>query len=158
MQKIVTSLWFDTQAEEAATYYCSLFPDSKILAISRYGSAGPREEGLVMSVDFELAGTAFNAINGGPEFKFSEATSLLVNCEDLAEVDRLWEALGDGGEPGPCGWIRDRFGLSWQVVPTVLGELASDPNPVKAQAVIGAMLQMGKLDVAELQRAYDEAA
>jgi predicted 3-demethylubiquinone-9 3-methyltransferase (glyoxalase superfamily) len=153
MQKIVTSLWFDTQAEDAARFYTSIFPDSKIVNVTRYGSAGPREEGLVMTVDFKLHGQEFNAINGGPEFKFSEATSLIVRCRDQAEVDQLWEKLGDGGEPGPCGWIKDKYGLSWQVVPVVLDELIADPDPVKAQRVMAAMLQMGKIDVAELQRA-----
>ena len=155
MQKIVTSLWFDDQAEDAANFYCSLFPNSKIVEIARYGSAGPRPEGMVMTVDFELDGERFNAINGGPEFKFTEAMSLLVNCEGQAEVDALWDKLGDGGEPGPCGWIKDRFGLSWQIVPTALPELLSDPDRDKAQRVMKAMLQMGKIDVAELRRAAE---
>jgi predicted 3-demethylubiquinone-9 3-methyltransferase (glyoxalase superfamily) len=156
MQKIVTSLWFDDQAEEAANYYCSIFPDSKITQMSRYGSAGPRPEGMVMAVDFELDGRAFNALNGGPEFKFTEATSLLVNCQDQDEVDNLWEKLGAGGEHGPCGWLKDRYGLSWQIVPVALGEMLSDPDPVKSQRVMAAMLKMGKLDEAELRRAYEE--
>ena len=154
MQKIVTSLWFDTEAEEAANFYCSKFKDSKILNVSHYGSAGPRPEGMVLAVDFQLAGQTFNAINGGPDFKFTEATSLLVNCESQDEVDQFWDALGEGGEPGPCGWLKDKYGLSWQTVPTVLDELLADPDPEKSQRVMRSMLQMGKLDVAELQRAY----
>jgi predicted 3-demethylubiquinone-9 3-methyltransferase (glyoxalase superfamily) len=154
MQKIVTSLWFDTEAEEAAKFYCSKFKDSKILNVSHYGSAGPRPEGMVLAVDFQLAGQTFNAINGGPDFKFTEATSLLVNCESQDEVDQFWDALGEGGEPGPCGWLKDKYGLSWQIVPTVLNELLADPDPDKAQRVMKSMLQMGKIEVAELQRAY----
>jgi predicted 3-demethylubiquinone-9 3-methyltransferase (glyoxalase superfamily) len=156
MQKIVPSLWFDTEAEEAANFYCSIFGDSKILEVARYGSAGPRPEGMVMTVDFELAGQRFNALNGGPDFKFTEATSLLVNCEGQEEVDRLWDKLtADGGEPGPCGWLKDRYGLSWQIVPVALGEMLSDPDPDKSQRVMAAMLKMGKLDVAQLRRAYE---
>jgi predicted 3-demethylubiquinone-9 3-methyltransferase (glyoxalase superfamily) len=154
VQKIITSLWFDTEAEEAANFYCSKFRDSKILNVSHYGSAGPRPEGMVLAVDFQLAGQTFNAINGGPDFKFTEATSLLVNCESQDEVDQFWDALGEGGEPGPCGWLKDKYGLSWQIVPTILDELLADPDPEKAQRVMKSMLQMGKIDVAELQRAY----
>jgi predicted 3-demethylubiquinone-9 3-methyltransferase (glyoxalase superfamily) len=154
MQKIVTSLWFDTEAEEAANFYCSKFRDSKILNVAHYGAAGPRPEGMVMAVDFQLAGQTFNAINGGPDFKFTEAISLLVNCESQDEVDQFWDALGEGGEPGACGWLKDRYGLSWQIVPTVLNELLADPDAEKAQRVMKSMLQMGKIDVAELQRAY----
>jgi predicted 3-demethylubiquinone-9 3-methyltransferase (glyoxalase superfamily) len=155
MQKIVTSLWFDTEAEEAANFYCSKFKDSKILNVSHYGSAGPRPEGMVLAVDFQLAGQTFNALNGGPDFKFTEATSLLVHCESQDEVDQFWAALGEGGEPGPCGWLKDKYGLSWQIVPTALDEMLADPDPEKAQRVMKSMLQMGKIDVAELQRAYD---
>ena len=155
MQKIVTSLWFDEQAEEAAKFYCSIFPNSKITQLSRYGSAGPRPEGMVMAVDFELDGQGFNALNGGPEFRFTEATSLLVNCQTQDEVDGLWEKLGAGGEHGPCGWLKDRYGLSWQIVPVALGEMLSDPDPVKSQRVMAAMLKMGKLDEAVLRRAYE---
>jgi predicted 3-demethylubiquinone-9 3-methyltransferase (glyoxalase superfamily) len=155
VQKIVPSLWFDTQAEEAAKFYTSIFKNSKIGDIARYGSAGPRPEGMVMTVDFRLAGQDFNAINGGPDFKFTEATSLLVNCETQAEVDELWEKLGKGGEPGPCGWLKDKFGLSWQIVPVALGQMLSDPDPVKAQRVMAAMLQMSKIDVARLREAYE---
>jgi predicted 3-demethylubiquinone-9 3-methyltransferase (glyoxalase superfamily) len=154
VQKIVPSLWFDTQAEEAAKFYVSIFKDSKITNVTRYGSAGPRPEGMVMTVDFRLAGQDFNAINGGPDFKFTEATSLLVNCRTQDEVDDLWQKLGDGGEPGPCGWLKDRFGLSWQVVPVALGEMLSDPDPARSQRVMAAMLQMSKIDLAELREAY----
>jgi len=157
MQKIVTSLWFDTEAEEAANFYCSKFRDSKILSVSHYGSAGPRPEGMVLAVDFQLAGQTFNALNGGPDFKFTEATSLLIHCESQDEVDQYWDALGEGGEPGPCGWLKDKFGLSWQIVPTALDEMLADPDPEKAQRVMKSMLQMGKIDVAELKRAYDGA-
>jgi predicted 3-demethylubiquinone-9 3-methyltransferase (glyoxalase superfamily) len=155
MQKIVTSLWFDDEAEEAAKFYCSIFPNSKVTKLSRYGSAGPRPEGMVMAVDFELDGQGFNALNGGPEFKFTEATSLLVNCQTQEEVDGLWEKLGAGGEYGPCGWLKDRYGLSWQIVPVALGEMLSDPDPVKSQRAMAAMLKMGKLDEDELRRAYE---
>jgi predicted 3-demethylubiquinone-9 3-methyltransferase (glyoxalase superfamily) len=155
VQKIVPSLWFDTQAEEAAKFYVSIFEDSKITSVTRYGSAGPRPEGMVMTVDFQLAGQDFNAINGGPDFKFTEATSLLVNCQTQDEVDDLWQKLGDGGEPGPCGWLKDRYGLSWQVVPVALGEMLSDPDPARSQRVMAAMLQMSKIDLAELRRAYE---
>jgi predicted 3-demethylubiquinone-9 3-methyltransferase (glyoxalase superfamily) len=155
VQKIVPSLWFDTQAEEAAKFYVSIFKDSKITNITHYGSAGPRPEGMVMTVDFRLAGQDFNALNGGPDFKFTEATSLLVNCQTQDEVDDLWQKLGDGGEPGPCGWLKDRYGLSWQVVPVALGEMLSDPDPARSQRVMAAMLQMSKIDLAELRRAYE---
>ena len=155
MQKIVPSLWFDTEAEEAAKFYTSIFRNSKIGNIARYGSAGPRPEGMVMTVDFQLDGQDFNAINGGPDFKFTEATSLLVNCQNQAEVDDLWKKLGDGGEPGPCGWLKDKFGLSWQIVPVALGEMLSDPDPGKSQRVMAAMLQMSKIDLAGLRKAYE---
>ena len=155
MQKIVPSLWFDTEAQEAAKFYTSIFRNSKIGNIARYGSAGPRPEGMVMTVDFQLDGQDFNAINGGPDFKFNEATSLLVNCQNQAEVDDLWKKLGDGGEPGPCGWLKDKFGLSWQIVPVALGEMLSDPDPGKSQRVMAAMLQMSKIDLAGLRKAYE---
>lgn len=156
MQKITTFLWFDDQAEEAVNFYTSLFQDAKVLEVSRYGEAGPGPAGEVMVINFQLAGQEFTALNGGPQFKFNEAISLVVNCESQAEVDRLWEELtADGGEESMCGWLKDKYGLSWQIVPTVLGKLASDPDPVKAQRVIQAMLQMRKLDIAELQKAYE---
>jgi predicted 3-demethylubiquinone-9 3-methyltransferase (glyoxalase superfamily) len=154
VQKIIPSLWFDTEAEEAAKFYTSIFRNSRVTNVARYGSAGPRPEGMVMTVDFQLDGQDFNAINGGPDFKFTESTSLLVNCQAQAEVDDLWNKLGDGGEPGPCGWLKDKFGLSWQIVPVALGEMLSDPDPVKSQRVMAAMLQMSKIDLAGLRKAY----
>jgi predicted 3-demethylubiquinone-9 3-methyltransferase (glyoxalase superfamily) len=154
MQKITPNLWFDTEGEEAANFYVSLFANSKIVEVTRYGDAGPREAGTVMTVTFELDGEEFVALNGGPEFKFTEAVSLQVNCDSQEEVDRLWDALSDGGEPGPCGWLKDRYGLSWQIVPTVLNELVADPDPVKSQRVMKAMLGMKKLDIAGLEAAY----
>ncbi len=155
MQKIVTFLWFDDQAEEAANHYVSIFPDSRILGMSRYGDAGPGKKGSVMVVTFELAGQQFQALNGGPEFKFTEAVSLFVNCETQEEVDTLWEKLSEGGEKGPCGWLKDRYGLSWQIVPTVLEQLLQDEDAEKASRAMRAMLQMGKLDIAGLWRAYE---
>ncbi|HZI98082.1 MAG TPA: VOC family protein [Actinomycetales bacterium] len=157
MQKIVPNLWFDTEAEEAAAHYTSLFKDSKILNVAHYGEAGPRPAGMVMTVSFELAGQEFVAINGGPEFSFTEAVSLQVNCETQDEIDQFWEALSQGGEEGPCGWLKDKFGLSWQIVPTGMDELFNDPDPSKAQRAMAAMLQMGKLDIAALKRAADGA-
>jgi predicted 3-demethylubiquinone-9 3-methyltransferase (glyoxalase superfamily) len=153
MSSISPCLWFDTQAEEAANYYTSVFPDSRILDVQHYGSAGPREEGMVMIVAFELDGRRFLALNGGPEFTFNEAISFEVECADQAEVDRYGATLSEGGEEGPCGWLKDRYGVSWQIVPKRLNELVADPDREKAQRVIAAMLQMRKLDVAELERA-----
>jgi len=155
MKTIDPFLWFDTQAEEAANFYTSLFPNSKILTVTRYGEAGPGEAGSVMTVDFELNGQEFVALNGGPRFKFTEAVSFLVNCETQEEVDDFWEKLSEGGEKGPCGWLKDKYGLSWQVVPTVLSELLSDPDPEKSQRVMKAMLEMGKIEIEPLQRAYE---
>lgn len=155
MQKIVTNLWFDAQAEEAANFYCSLFPDSKVLNITRYGSAGPGPEGQVMVVDFQLAGQRFTGINGGPEFTFSEAISLLINCDSQEEVDRYWDALlADGGEPSQCGWLKDKYGLSWQVVPREMDEMIASTDAAAAQRTMAAMLKMVKLDLGELKRAY----
>lgn len=157
-QKITPFLWFDGQAEEAAAFYVSLFDDAKILDTTRYGEGGHRPAGTVMTVTFQLAGQEFGALNGGPEFNFSEAISFLVKCENQAEVDHLWAQLtADGGEPGPCGWLKDKFGVSWQIVPTVLYDLMADENQQKAQAVTQAMLQMSKLDIPQLQQAYDNA-
>ena len=153
MKNIVTCLWFDTEGEAAAELYTSVFPNSKILEIARYGEAGPRPAGTVMTVSFELKGQEFLALNGGPEFTFSEAVSFQVMCESQGEVDHFWSKLGYGGEHGPCGWLKDRFGLSWQIVPTRLGELLGDPDPARAQRAMTAMLGMGKLDIAELERA-----
>jgi predicted 3-demethylubiquinone-9 3-methyltransferase (glyoxalase superfamily) len=157
MQKITPNLWFDTEGEAAANFYVSLFENSKIVEITRYGDAGPREAGTVMTVTFQLDGEEFVALNGGPEFKFTEAVSLQVNCDSQDEVDRLWDALAEGGEIQQCGWLKDRYGLSWQIVPTVLSELVADPDPVKSQRVMQAMLGMKKLDIAELERAYKGA-
>jgi predicted 3-demethylubiquinone-9 3-methyltransferase (glyoxalase superfamily) len=153
MQRITPWFWFDTQAEEAAQFYTSVFPDSKIVETTHYGSAGPREEGLVLTVTFELYGQTFVALNGGPDFTFNEALSLEVACQTQDEVDFFWERLSEGGEKGPCGWLKDRFGVSWQIVPTRLGELLSDPDREKSQRVMSAMLGMKKLEIAELERA-----
>ena len=153
MPQITPNLWFDTEGEDAATFYTSVFPNSKIVEITRYGSAGPRPEGLVMTVEFELDGQRFIALNGGPQFRFNEAISLEILCDSQEEVDRYWGALGEGGEHGPCGWLKDRFGVSWQVVPRRLNELIADPDREKAQRVMAAMLQMGKLELDKLERA-----
>ena len=157
MQKITPCLWFDTEGEDAARFYTSVFPNSRIVEIARYGSAGPRPEGMVMTVEFELDGQRFIALNGGPEFKFSEAISFQVNCETQDEVDTFWSKLSDGGEEGPCGWLKDKFGLSWQIVPTVLPELLSDPDREKSQRVMQAMLSMRKIEIGELERAAAQA-
>jgi predicted 3-demethylubiquinone-9 3-methyltransferase (glyoxalase superfamily) len=153
MQKITPFLWFDTEGEDAARFYTSVFPNSKIGEIARYGSAGPRPEGTVMTVSFELDGQRFVALNGGPEFTFSEAVSFLVNCDTQDEVDSYWSALSEGGEEGPCGWLKDKFGLSWQIVPNRLPELLADPDRARAQRVMEAMLKMKKIEVDELERA-----
>ena len=153
MPNLTPYLWFDTEGEEAAAFYTSVFPNSRILEITRYGSAGPRPEGTVMTVSFELDGKRFVALNGGPDFTFNEAVSFLVDCETQEEVDSYWNTLSEGGEQGPCGWLKDRFGLSWQIVPTALPRLLGDPDREKAQRVMAAMLKMGKIDVAELERA-----
>ena len=155
MQKITTFLWFNDNAEEAAKFYTSIFKNSKIGKITRYGDAGPGAKGTVMTVIFELAGQEFMALNGGPQFKFTEAISLMVKCQSQKEVDELWEKLSEGGEKGPCGWLKDKFGLSWQVDPTVLGKMLSDTDPRKSQRVMKAMLKMSKIDIAALKRAYD---
>ena len=156
MQKITTFLWFDQQAEEAMNLYVSLFKNSKVLSVSRYPEGGPMPAGTLMTATFQLDGQEFTALNGGPEFKFTEAISLFVTCETQAEVDHFWDHLSEGGEKSRCGWLKDRFGLSWQIVPTALGELMGDPNPRKAQNVMQAMLQMDKLDIAALQAAHDQ--
>lgn len=157
MQKITPNLWFDDQAEEAAAFYVSLFENSKIVDVARYGEAGPGPAGSVMTVTFQLDGTEYTALNGGPHFQLTEAISLLVNCESQEEVDELWEALSAGGEIQQCGWLKDRYGLSWQIVPTVLGKLMSDPDPAKSQRVMEAMLQMKKLEIGGLEEAYQRA-
>lgn len=158
MQRITPFLWFDHQAEEAANYYVSIFKDSKIVEISRYGEAGPAPAGSVMTVSFQLEGQDFVALNGGPQFTFTEAVSFYVGCETQQEVDELWAKLTDGGgEEGPCGWLKDKYGLSWQIIPDALPRLMSDPDPAKAQAVTEAMFKMSKLEIAALQEAYDRA-
>ena len=159
MQKIIPNLWFDTEAEEAAEFYTSVFGEnSRVVSKTRYTDVGPREAGMVMTVEFELRGERFTAINGGPEFKFSEAISLLINCETQDEIDYFWQKLSEGGEEGPCGWLKDRYGLSWQVVPKGMDDLFADPDPERAKRAMQAMLKMGKLDIAELQRAADGVA
>ncbi len=157
MTSISTFLWYDTQAEEAARYYTSLFDDGKVTEVTHYGSAGPRPAGMVMTVSFELAGQPFIALNGGADFRFNEAVSIMIHCDTQEEVDRLWAGLTDGGEPGPCGWLKDRYGLSWQVVPNLLFELMGDADAERSQAVMAAMLQMGKIESSELQAVYDRA-
>ena len=157
MSKITPCLWFDTQGEDAAKLYTSVFPNSRIVEIARYGSAGPRPEGTVMTVSFELDGAPFLALNGGPEFSFSEAISFQVDCNSQDEVDHYWSSLSEGGQEGPCGWLKDRFGLSWQIVPSRLPELLSDADREKAQRVMAAMLKMGKIEIAELELAAAEA-
>ncbi|MFC5410184.1 VOC family protein [Larkinella bovis] len=154
MQKITPFLTFNDQAEEAARLYTAVFPNSKITRISRYGEAGPMPAGTVMSVTFELDGQPFSALNGGPHFRFSEGISLFVHCETQEEVDAYWKKLTeDGGEPGPCGWLKDKFGVSWQIVPAVLGKLLQNDDPDKANRTMQAMLSMSKLDIATLEQA-----
>jgi predicted 3-demethylubiquinone-9 3-methyltransferase (glyoxalase superfamily) len=153
MQKITPCLWFDTQAEEAATFYTSIFENSRILDVGHYGEAGPRPAGMVMTVNFELDGQEFVALNGGPEFTFDEAISFQVSCQTQEEVDEFWSRLSEGGEEGPCGWLKDRYGLSWQIVPTRLMELISDPDPQRAQRAMSAMLGMKKIDIAAVEKA-----
>jgi predicted 3-demethylubiquinone-9 3-methyltransferase (glyoxalase superfamily) len=156
MQKIVPFLWFDDQAEEAMTFYVSIFKNSKVGSVTRYGDAGPGPKGQIMSASFQLEGQDFYALNGGPQFSFTPAISLFVNCTTQAEVDELWERLSKGGQTQPCGWLTDKYGVSWQIIPTVLGEMLADKNPKKSQAVMQAMLQMSKIDIAALRRAYAE--
>ena len=152
-QKIVPNLWFDTQAEEAANHYISIFKNSRIVNVARYTEAGPRPAGEVMTVEFELDGQRFVGINGGPQFTFSEAVSFMIECEDQAEIDYYWERLTDGGEEGPCGWCKDKYGLSWQVVPKGMDTLFADPDTSKAERAMRAMFEMKKLDLAALERA-----
>jgi len=157
VQSITPYLWFDNQAEEAVNFYLSLFENSKILNEARYGDAGPGPAGQVMSMTFQLDGQEFMALNGGPHFKFTEAISLFVHCETQEKVDRLWAKLTEGGEESQCGWLKDKYGLSWQIVPTLLGELLQDEDPAKAQRVMQAMLQMTKIDSQVLLDAYNQA-
>jgi predicted 3-demethylubiquinone-9 3-methyltransferase (glyoxalase superfamily) len=155
MPKTIPCLWFDGQAQQAAEFYVSVFPDSKILSVSSYGPDTPGTEGSVMAVNFSLDGQEYLGLNGGPQFTFSEAISFQIMCADQDEVDHYWNRLTEGGEPSQCGWLKDQFGLSWQVVPTVLGELLGDPDPGRAQRATQAMLSMRKLDIAALRRAAD---
>ncbi len=157
MQKITPFLWFDNNAEEAANFYVSIFKNSKIVSVARYGDAGPGPKGTVMTVAFQIEGQEFVALNGGPLFKFNEAISFVVNCETQGEIDEFWEKLSEGGEKSRCGWLKDTFGLSWQIVPTVLGEMLQDKDPKKSQRVMQAMLQMDKMDIAALKQAYEKA-
>ncbi|MGH3014223.1 MAG: VOC family protein [Gaiellaceae bacterium] len=156
-KKITTFLTFDDQAEEAMELYTSVFENSRILSTTRYGAEGPGPEGSLMTGTFELAGDEFMALNGGPSFSFAQGISLFVDCETQEEVDELWEKLSEGGEKGPCGWLTDRFGVSWQIIPRVLGELLNDEDPEKSKRVMQAMLQMGKIEIDGLRRAYESA-
>ena len=153
--KITPNLWFDTEAEEAASFYTSVFKNSRIVGKTHYPENSPREAGMVMTVEWELDGHRFVGINGGPNFKFDEAVSFEISCEDQDEVDYYWDALSEGGSEGPCGWVKDKFGLSWQVVPTGMDELFADPDPKRAERAMQAMLQMKKLDIATLRAAAD---
>jgi predicted 3-demethylubiquinone-9 3-methyltransferase (glyoxalase superfamily) len=157
MPRITPNLWFDTESEEAAEFYVSVFPNSEITTVTRYGEAGPRQAGMVLTVEFVLDGQEYVAINGGPQFSFSEAISLMVNCADQDEVDYYWGALSDGGEEGPCGWLKDRYGLSWQVCPAGMAELLNDPDQARGQRAMKAMLGMSKIDLAALQAAAQGA-
>ena len=154
MQKITPFLWFDHQAEEAANFYISVFSNAKILRTVRYGEEGPGPKGTVMTIEFRIEGQEFVALNGDPAFTFSQAISFVVNCTSQGEIDRLWEKLTEGGEPQPCGWLKDRYGVSWQIVPVVLADMLNDPDPGKAGRVMKAMLKMGKLEIKPLQKAY----
>jgi len=158
MQKITPFLWYDNQAEEAANFYVSLFKNSKITSVNRYGDAGPGPKGSVMIITFQLEGQNFTALNGGPTFKFTPAISLYVDCETQEEVDQLWDKLSEGGRKDRCGWLQDKYGLSWQIIPRALQSLMSDPDPKKSSSVMQAMLQMDKIDVSKLQEAHDRAA
>jgi predicted 3-demethylubiquinone-9 3-methyltransferase (glyoxalase superfamily) len=155
MQKIVPFLWFDHQAEDAMKFYTSIFKNSKAGKVTRYGEAGPGPTGSVMTASFELEGLEFTALNGGPVFKFTEAVSFFVNCESQEEVDELWEKLTEGGEEQPCGWLKDKFGVSWQIVPTTLIKMLNDPDPEKSKRVTETMLQMKKIDIKTLKQAYE---
>lgn len=156
MQKIVPFLWFDDKAEEAMNFYVSIFRNSKVGRVTRYGDAGPGPNGSVMSATFQLEGQEFFALNGGPMFRFTEAISLFVNCETQAEVDELWNKLSSGGEESRCGWLKDKYGLSWQIIPSVLGKMLGDKDPEKAKRVMNAMLKMSKIDIDQLRKAYDQ--
>ena len=155
MQKITPFLWFNDKAEEAATFYTSIFKNSKIVNVSRYGEAGPGPKGTVMVVKFQLEGQEFLALNGGPQFTFTPAVSFVVNCKTQREVDEFWEKLSEGGKTNQCGWLQDKYGLSWQIVPTALGEMLQDKDPKKSQRVMKAMLQMTKIEIQRLKQAYE---
>ncbi len=155
-QKITPFLWFDNQAEAAVNFYTSIFKNSRILSVSRYGEAGPGPQGSVMTAAFELAGQEFMALNGGPQFKFSEAISFVVNCETQEEVDEFWERLSEGGQKIQCGWLKDKYGVSWQIVPTVLGELMQSGDAARSQRMMQALLQMTKIDIEGLKKAYEQ--
>ena len=154
-QNITPFIWFDNQAEEAMNFYVSIFKDSKVLDVSRYGEAGPGEPGSVMVANFQIEGQEFSAINGGPHFKLTPAISFMVSCETQEEVDKLWDALLEGGEAMQCGWVTDRFGVTWQIIPRILSQLLQDPDPEKSGRVMKAMMEMVKLDISGLQKAYD---
>ena len=155
MQKITPFLWFDDKAEEAMNFYVSIFKNSKVVSISRYGEGGRGPKGTVMSATFQLEGQQFMALNGGPHFNFSTAISVFVNCETQEEVDELWEKLSEGGQKERCGWLKDKYGVSWQIIPSVLGKLLNDPDPEKSKRVMQAMLQMNKIDIEKLKEAHE---
>jgi predicted 3-demethylubiquinone-9 3-methyltransferase (glyoxalase superfamily) len=156
VQKITPFLWFDGNAEEAMNLYVSVFKNSKVLTVTRYGEAGPGPKGTVMAATFQLEGQQFYALNGGPQYKFTPAISLFVSCETQKEVDELWNKLSAGGHKDRCGWLQDKYGLSWQIIPSVLGKMLGDKNPTKSQNVMKAMLQMDKIDIAKLKQAYEQ--
>jgi predicted 3-demethylubiquinone-9 3-methyltransferase (glyoxalase superfamily) len=156
VQKITPFLWFDGNAEEAMNLYVSIFKDSKVVSVTRYGDAGPGPKGTVMSATFQLEGQQFYALNGGPQYKFTPAISLFVSCETQKEVDELWNKLSAGGHKDRCGWLQDKYGLSWQIIPSMLGKMLGDKNPRKSQNVMKAMLQMDKIDIAKLKQAYEQ--
>lgn len=156
MRKITPFLWFDEQAEEAAKFYTSIFKNSKIKSVTKYGDEVPGPKGKVMVVEFEIEGQNFTALNGGPQFKFTEAVSFVVDCKNQEEVDEFWEKLSEGGEKSRCGWLKDKYGLSWQIVPTILNELMADKDPEKSKRVMNALLQMDKIDIKKLKAAYDK--
>jgi predicted 3-demethylubiquinone-9 3-methyltransferase (glyoxalase superfamily) len=157
MQKITPFLWFDAKAEEAMNFYVSIFENSKVVSVTRYGDAGPGPKGTVMSAIFQLQGQTFYALNGGPQFHFTPAISFFVSCETQPEIDRFWEKLSEGGGKSRCGWLQDKYGLSWQIVPSLLGEYLGDKNAAKSKSVMNAMLQMDKLDIKKLKQAYEQA-
>jgi predicted 3-demethylubiquinone-9 3-methyltransferase (glyoxalase superfamily) len=156
MQKITPFLWFDGKAEEATNFYVSIFKNSKVVSVRRFGGAGPGSKGAVMSTIFQIEGQEFYTLNGGPHFTFTPAISLFVSCETQQEVDALWEKLSEGGEKSRCGWLKDKYGLSWQIIPKILGQMLEDKDPKKSASVMKAMMQMDKIDMAGLQRAYEQ--